>query len=280
MTLLPLESRARARFAELIQREEIPLDEAALALAEEEYPRLDVGAALARLDALAARVAEVAGERPRPVAKLKAIRAVLAEEEHFDGNREHYHDPRNSFLNEVLDRRTGLPITLSVLYLEVARRVGLRLEGVGFPGHFLVKYVSASGAEVFVDPFNHGEALSPEECVSRFRAASGGRPFDPRYLAAVTPPQILGRMLHNLKRVYLEANDQVRAYWVIDRLLLLSPAQPAEIRDRGLVAARLGAVGPASRDLSRYLDQVPGAPDADEVRALLSTLRARPARLN
>jgi regulator of sirC expression with transglutaminase-like and TPR domain len=280
MTLLPLESRARARFAELVRREDVPLDEAALALAEEEYPGLDPARWLGVLDALAARVVAAAGARARPVAKLRALRAVLAEEERFHGNREHYQDPRNSYLNEVLERRTGLPITLSAVYMEVGRRIGLPLQGVGFPGHFLVKYVSPSGAEVFVDAFNGGEALSPEECVSRFRAVSGGRPFDPRFLSAVTPHQILGRMLQNLKRVYLDGADDVRAYWVIDRLLLLSPAQPAEIRDRGLVSARLGAAGPASRDLTQYLHQAPGAPDADDVRAVLASLRARPARLN
>jgi regulator of sirC expression with transglutaminase-like and TPR domain len=280
MTGVPLESRARARFADLVGRPEVPLDLAALAIAEEEYPGLDAAASLRTLDRLGDRVRDAAGERPRPVSLLRGLRAVLADEEGFRGNADHYYDPRNSYLNDVLERRLGIPITLSVVYLEVARRAGLRLEGVGFPGHFLVKYASPSGAEVFVDPFNGGEALSPDECVSRFRAAAGGRPFDPRYLAAVTPHQILGRMLHNLKRIYLEAHDDVRAYWVIDRILLLAPAQVGEIRDRGLVSARLGAAGPASRDLAAYLDQAPGAPDADDVRAVLATLRAKPARLN
>jgi regulator of sirC expression with transglutaminase-like and TPR domain len=280
VTRVALESRARARFAELLARPEVPLDEAALAIAEEEYPGLDPSASLRALDRLAERVTAAAGERARPVTVLRSLRTVLADEERFRGNADHYYDPRNSFLNEVIERKLGIPITLSIVYLEVARRVGLRLEGVGFPGHFLVKYVSPSRAEVFVDPYNGGEALSAEECVSRFGAASAGRPFDPRYLAAVTPQQILGRVLHNLKRIFVETNDDVRAYWVIDRLLVLAPAQVGEIRDRGLVSARLGAAGPASRDLATYLEQAPGALDADEVRAVLASLRAHPARLN
>lgn len=275
-----LESRARVRFVRLVAEAEVPLAEAALAIAEEEYPDLEPATYLAVLDGLAERVRERAGQGARPAAKLRALREVLADVEGFRGNRERYEDPRNSYLNEVLDRRLGLPITLSVVYLDVARRVDLRLEGVGFPGHFLVKYASPSGAEVFIDAFNGGEVLSPDECVSRFRAASGGRPFDPRYLASVTPHQILGRMLHNLKRVYLDGRDDVRAYWVIDRILVLSPRQIGEVRDRGLVAARLGAAGPASRDLSEYLELAPGAPDADEVRAVLASLRARPSRPN
>jgi regulator of sirC expression with transglutaminase-like and TPR domain len=275
-----LESRARARFGEILARPEVPLDEAALAIAEEEYPRLDPAESLRALDALAERVRSGAGPGHRPASLLRALRAVLAEEERFRGNSDRYQDPRNSFLNEVLARRLGIPITLSLVYMEVARRAGLPLQGVGFPGHFLVKYVSPSGAEVFVDAFNGGETLSPEECVSRFRAVSGDRPFDPRYLAAVTPRQILGRMLHNLKRIYLEANDDVRAYWVIDRILMLAPNQAIEVRDRGLVAARLGASGPAARDLAAYLEAAPGALDADEVRAVLASLRARPARPN
>jgi regulator of sirC expression with transglutaminase-like and TPR domain len=280
MTGPALESRARARFAEILGRPEVPLDEAALAIAEEEYPRLDPAESLRALDALAARVRAGAGARPRPVSLLRALRAVLAEEERFRGNRDRYQDPRNSFLNEVLSRRLGIPITLSLVYMEVARRAGLALQGVGFPGHFLAKYVSPSGAEVFVDAFNGGEALSAEECLSRFKAVSGDRPFDPRYLAAVTPRQILGRMLHNLKVIYVEASDDVRAYWVIDRILMLAPNQAVEIRDRGLVAARLGASGPAARDLAAYLEAAPGAPDADDVRAVLASLRAHPARPN
>jgi len=269
---MSLESPARLRFAALLARDPIPLDEAALAIAAEEYPGLDAGACLARLDALGERVRRVAGPGARAASALRALRQVLAEEEGFRGNERDYSDPRNSFLNEVLERRLGIPISLSVIYLEVARRAGLALHGVGVPGHFLAKYVSASGAEVFLDAFNGGEMLSADECAARFRARSGGRELERRWLEAVGARQILVRMLHNLRRIYAERKDDVHAYWVLDRILLLSPAHLGALRDRGLAAARLGGAGAARRDLESYLARSPEASDADEVRDVISGL--------
>lgn len=277
---MTFESHARARFAELIAQDPIPLDEAALAIAEEEYPRLDVEGYLVRLDDLAERVRSRARSPGRAAATLDALRGVLAHEEGLRGNEAEYQDPRNSFLNDVLDRRLGIPISLCVVWIEVARRAGLRLEGVGMPGHFLAKYVGPTGTTVFVDAFNGGEMLSGEECVARYRARTGGRDLDPRYLAAVSPRLILGRMLHNLRRIYLERRDDVRAYWVVDRILLLAPGQLEALRDRGLVAARLGAAAAAERDLETYLAQAASAPDADEVRRVLAALRGRRPLVN
>ena len=186
----------------------------------------------------------------RAASLLSALRQVLVEEEGFKGNERDYHDPRNAFLNEVLERKVGVPISLSVLWMEVARRAGLRLDGVGFPGHFLVKYVSAAGGtELFVDAFNSGELLSADECVARYRARTGGRDLDRRYLESVSPRQILARTLHNLRRIYLERRDDVRAYWVLDRILMLTPGQLEALRDRGTVEARLGGAAAATRDL-------------------------------
>jgi regulator of sirC expression with transglutaminase-like and TPR domain len=273
------EGKARARFAALIERDPVPLDEAALAIAEEEYPRLEPEEYLVRLDRLAERV-RVKAPLGRSATLLHAVRKVLFEEEGYRGNEAEYGDPRNSFLNEVIDRRVGLPITLSVLYIEVARRAGLTLQGVGFPGHFLAKYVSVSGAEVFVDPFNGGEMISADECVARYRARTGGRDLDRRYLAGVAPRQILARMLHNLKRTYLERRDDVRAWWVLDRILLLVPGQLEATRDRGLVSARLGVAAAAERDLEVYLSRSGTAPDVGEVRRVLAGLRGRPPFVN
>jgi regulator of sirC expression with transglutaminase-like and TPR domain len=273
------EGKARARFAALIERDPVPLDEAALAIAEEEYPRMEAEEYLVRLDRLAERVRAKA-----PVGRsstlLHALRKVLFEEEGYRGNETNYADPRNSFLNEVIDRTLGLPITLCVLYMEVGRRAGLTLHGVGFPGHFLAKYVSPSGAEVFVDAFHGGELLSAEECVARYRARTGGRDLDRRYLAPVAPRQILARMLHNLKRTYLERRDDVRAWWVLDRILLLTPGQLEATRDRGLVSARLGVPGAAERDLEVYLSRSGTPPDAAEVRRVLAGLRGRRPLVN
>jgi len=274
-----LESRARARFAALIERDPVPLDEAVLAIAEEEYPDLDVEEVLVRLDRLGERVrARAPGERA--ASTLSAVRQVLVEEEGLRGNERDYHDPRNSFLNEALERKVGNPITLSVAWMEVARRAGLRLDGVGFPGHFLAKYVSPGGIEIFVDAFHGGELLSADECVARYRARTGGRDLDRRYLEAVAPRQILARTLHNLRRIYLDRKDDVRAYWVLDRILMLTPGQLEALRDRGLVAARLGGAAAATRDLEAYLARSPSASDAGEVRRVLAGMRGKRPLVN
>ncbi len=273
------DSPARRRFAALLARPVIPLAEAALAIAEEEYPGLSAPEYLRRLDALAAGVQARLGGRADAASKLRAVRAVLFDEGGFRGNADQYYDPRNSFLNEVLDRRLGIPITLSILYIEVAARVGLRVDGVGFPGHFLVKHV-AGEREIFIDPSHGGEVLSGDDCAARYRASSPLRELDPRALDGVTPRQILGRMLHNLKKIYVETGDDVRALWVVDRLLMLSPSDAGERRDRGLVEARLGGSTAALADLEAYLASAPSAPDAEEVRDLVAQLRGRAQFLN
>jgi regulator of sirC expression with transglutaminase-like and TPR domain len=273
------ESPARRRFASLIARPSVPLAETALAIAEEEYPGLDSGFYLARLDALGREVEGRLGPRRNAAATLRLLKAVLFEEEKFRGNVDEYYDPRNSFLNEVLERRLGVPITLSIIFIEVASRVGLPVQGVGFPGHFLVKYV-AGAREVFVDPYHGGDILSAEECAARFQARTQGRSLDPRHLEAVSVRQILGRMLHNLKKNYVEAADDVRALWVTDRLVLLAPEDPAERRDRGLIEARLGGTTAALADLGAYLSAAPSAEDVEEVRELCRQLRGRASFLN
>jgi regulator of sirC expression with transglutaminase-like and TPR domain len=273
------EGKARARLAALLAQDPVPLDEAALAIAQEEYPRMEPEEYLLRLDELAARVRAKAPPG-RSATLLHGLRKVLFEEEGHRGNEADYADPRNSFLNEVLDRRLGLPITLSVLYMEVGRRAGLDLRGVGYPGHFLAKYVAASGTEIFVDAFHGGEMLSADECVARYRARTGGRDLDRRYLEAVSTRQLLARMLHNLKRTYLERKDDVRAWWVLDRILLLTPGQLEAMRDRGLVCARLGVPAAAERDLEGYLARSGSAADAAEIRRVLAALRGRRPLVN
>jgi len=277
---MQLDSPARARFEALLAEPVLRLDEAALALAAEEYPGLDVGACLQRLDDMAERVKRRVGDDARMASLISAVRDVLYKEEGFHGNEKDFYDARNSYLNQVLERRLGIPITLSLLFMEVGRRAGLSLAGVGFPGHFLVKLELGYGRELFIDAYNGGELLSADECRARFKHLIHGRELDGRYLQSVPPRQLLARMLHNLKRIYVEQGDDVRAYWVIDRLLLLHPDAMDEVRDRGLVEARLGLKPAAARDLEAYLEHAPGAADAGEVRELLETIRARPAMLN
>jgi regulator of sirC expression with transglutaminase-like and TPR domain len=270
------DSPARARFAALVALPAIPLADAALAIAQEEYPRLDGARTIATLDELAASVSARLSPQRTTAEVLRQLRVVLFDEGGFRGNQDHYYDPRNSFLNEVVERRLGIPITLSIVYIEVASRVGLPVQGVAFPGHFLVK-CAAAGREVFIDPFHGGEVLSAEDCVARMRTRDD---FDPRQLDAVGSRAILARLLHNLKRIYVEAGDDVRALWVVDRLLLLSPDDAAERRDRGLVCARLGHTRLAADDLAHYLAASPHAQDGDQVAALLAQLRGRSTLLN
>jgi regulator of sirC expression with transglutaminase-like and TPR domain len=275
------QTNTRAQFAALIERQEIPLAEAALNIAAEEYPGLDVSAYLRRLDALGQGVKARLADGLGALKTLQAIRAVLRAEG-YRGNDEAYYDPRNSFLNEVLDRKLGIPITLSVLTIEVARRVGLQLQGVGFPGHFLVRCPGQVGlpGDIYVDAFNGWELLGAEECTARFRAALHGKTFEPGFLDPVDSRHILSRLLHNLKRIYVEKADDVRALWVVDRLLLLAPGDLEERRDRGLVSARLGGTAAAMTDLQAYVQGNPGASDAEDVRELLRELGGRSSLLN
>lgn len=274
-----LESPARTRFAALLARPVLPLDEAALAIAEEEYPDLDAAPTLAALDRLAARVRTAAGPSPRAAGLLRALRAVLFEEEGLRGNAEQYDDPRNSFLNDVVARKLGIPISLSVVAMEVGRRAGLVLQGVGYPGHFLAKYAPPGGPEVFVDAFHGGALLTGDEVLERIRRPEGIPP-DRALLAAVGVREILSRMLRNLLDVSQEAGDPVRSYWVVDRLVLLSPDSPGLVRDRGLAAANLGANTAAIRDLERYLAREDDPEDEEEVREAIDALRGRDTFLN
>jgi len=277
---MQLDSPARARFKALVERRMVPLDEAALAIAAEEYPALDAADYLARLDDLGALVRRRSSESQRTAGRLRALCDVLFGQLGFRGNEEAYYDPRNSFLNEVLERRLGIPISLSVLLMEVGRRVGIPLHGVGLPRHFMVKLQVEAGPEVFIDAFNGGALLSREECASRSRGGPRAPALDPRWFQAVTPRQLLFRMLQNLKQIYVKQGDDVRTYWVVDRLLLLAPDELEELRDRGILSARLGLRPAAARDLGTYLERVPGAPDASEIREVLATLRAAPNLLN
>ncbi len=274
-------SAARERFATLLNRQVIPLDEAALAIAAEEYPDLDPGPTLRALDALATRVGAEVGDLRPPLRVLQAMRTVLRAEG-FHGNEKDYYDPRNSFLNEVLERRLGIPITLSLLTIEVARRLGLQLRGVAFPGHFLVRCPVQTGlpGDIFIDAFNGWELLGSDECTARFKAVLHGRRFDPSLLDPVDSRHILTRLLHNLKRIYVERGDDVRTLWVVDRLLQITPGDLEERRDRGLVSARLGGTAAAARDLEAYVQGHPRASDVEEVRELIKELSGRRTLLN
>ncbi|NUR55862.1 MAG: tetratricopeptide repeat protein [Acidobacteria bacterium] len=244
---------------------------AALAIARVEYPTLDPEPYLQRLErmgeAAAGRLhrrngADAARGDQRPA--IATLNAYLYEELGFSGNREHYDDPRNSFLNEVLDRRTGIPISLAVIYLEVARRAGLRIEGVNFPGHFLVRIPSTTGDEdLIVDPFHSGALLSEVDCRQLLRQHVGDEAFDPALLATATRPQIVVRMLVNLKRLYVRMRSFPQARFIADLLLAVDPSALSELRDRGLLAYHMEDFGAALRDLEAYLRLMPRPDTAD-----------------
>lgn len=254
-----------ARFAELVQRPEsdIPLDEAAFLIAAHAYPDLDLGAELAQLDDLAAGC-------PRP--GFEGWRVYLFEDLGFSGDVEHYYDPANSFLNEVIRRRVGLPITLSVLGLELGRRLGVPLVGVGMPGHFLLQH--RGDPPVWVDPFAHGRVLDRDGCEERFRLVNGARtPFLDSYLEPVGPRDILGRMLANLKSIYASRGNLEALAWVFALRLSIPGTPPLERRDLARVLGSTGQFLEAAAALEGLAEVLPA--QADSLRAEAVALRAR-----
>jgi len=271
---------ARERFAQLVDatNEDFDLAEAALLIAQEEQPELDVATYLQRLDALATKVRARLPEPQTPTAILTQLNELLFQEERLSGNATDYYDPRNSFLNEVLDRKIGIPITLSVIYMEVGRRLGMNIVGVGFPGHFLVKYAGPDG-EVILDPFQGGATLTQEQLAQKLRDMYGeGNPFLGQLAQLLTPAskrEILVRMLRNLKGVYLQQNDFSRALNAIERIVLVDPTLATEFRDRGAVHQRLGQLQAATQDFRRYLQMEPRAQDAEAIRNMLVRMTAQ-----
>jgi regulator of sirC expression with transglutaminase-like and TPR domain len=274
-----------ARWNEIVAapEEEIDLAEAALILAAHEYPGLDVAAYLARLDELAEALKRRLRGDISPTESLIALNRYLFDELGFRGNAEDYYDPRNSFLNEVLDRRLGIPITLSLVYVEIGRRVGLALHAVSFPGHFLVKCVMRNGA-VVLDPYARGASLSLEELQQRLKVLRGGAApaseMVGHMLAAAGKKSVLARMLRNLKGIYRERGDLFRALAAAERVIALEPAAAEEYRDRAGIYLDLECFRAALSDFRSYLMLKPGAEDAAVVQRRVVELQQIAARLN
>lgn len=273
---------ARGRLEDLLTRpdREVDLAEAALLVAAEEYPGLDVRGYLARLDEMGAALRRRLDDEPRPERAIMALNHYLFQEQGFHGNSERYYDARNSYLNEVLDRRTGIPITLSTVFMEVARRAGLEVEGVGLPGHFVVR-VHTPSRPLLVDPFHGGTLLSEKDCQDRLdRIFNGKLKLEPRMLRPCRRRDMLERLLRNLKAIYLRDQDKDRALRVVDLLVRILPGSAEDLRDRGLLYAALDCYGLAARDLECYLSLAPGAQDAEKLAARVVQLRHSAARLN
>ena len=255
-------------FRQIVDRpnEQIDLGRAALAIALDDYPALEIPTYLARLNELAAAVTRHIGPQADVYRKILGLNTVLFGQERFRANRAEYFDPKNSFLNEVLDRKTGIPITLSVLYMEVAQRVELPLAGVSFPGHFPVKYGSGDD-EIILDPFNEGEMKTTANLKKMIDEQYSGKvKFQRDFLEASTKKQILKRMLNNLKVIYLRDDALMKALPVIERMVILDPAGADDIRDRGMVYLKLECFKQAREDFERYLALEPDAPDARRIR--------------
>jgi regulator of sirC expression with transglutaminase-like and TPR domain len=281
----PSSDSALRHFAALVgaarEDESIPLAAAALAIARMAYPDLDAGPYLARLEEMAEQVRTRMRKNPTARESIALLNRVLFQEEGLHGNREDFYDPRNSFLNDVLDRKLGIPITLSVVYMEVARRVGFRVAGVGMPGHFLLKHYDVGAGEIFIDAFNRGSILGPDDCQQRLDEVYGGQDdMRAEYLQPVTRREILSRILNNLRQIYLTQQDGRRGLAVLDLLLAIPPGSPELLRERGLVRLNLDQYLGAAQDLAKYLKLAPEAADAQAVRETFDMVRQLVARLN
>ena len=253
--------------------DEIDLAWAALLIAASEYPELDVVGHMEVLDSLAAGAAKGMGDDGDPLSSVNTLSAYLFDEVGFHGNDSEYYDPRNSYLNEVLARRMGIPITLSVVCIEVGKRLGIPLEGVGMPGHFLLRHRDEPG--IYIDPFHRGILLSEDECAQLLQDATRTAvPWDKSYLTTVSNRELIARILRNLKGIYLNQHDHQRALGIAGLAVSLQPNIIGERRDRGLIHYQLGNHQAALEDLRIYLAASPPGVDTSDVRRLVDRIGA------
>jgi len=268
--------KARQSFAEIAALDEdaLSLDRAALAMALEEYPDLDIPEYLRKIDVLATRAEVLIGVDRAPVNVIEGINEALFVQEGLRGNSEDYYDPRNSYLNEVLDRKLGIPISLSLLYMEVSKRIGFPIRGVGFPGHFLVKHV-AGEKEIIVDPFNLGRILTWNDCQELLdKMYKDTVTMSASLLQAMGKRTILTRMLYNLKGIYTQKEQYLKALSIIEKILMLNPGTPSELRDRGLLYMETSLFAKALADLEAYLSQRIAPDDSTYIKNHIKMLRS------
>lgn len=280
-----MQSEISDRFQALadLRESQYGLAEGALVIAAEIRPELDIEQSLTIVTELVDRTRPLVDSASTPSGAVAALNHAFFELERFRGDREQYDDPRNSDLDEVLSRRRGLPITLSILYVEVARLLGYEAYGIGFPGHFLSKIVGVSDVaerEIIVDPF-FGRILSLEDCAERIRAAAGDHvDLDAQWLRPVTANAIYVRMLNNLKFNYLRQGDGLGALGCFDRIIVLAPRTASEYRDRGLLLERLDCIHAAIEDYSHFLELAPEEESARSIRLRRNALASRKPALN
>jgi regulator of sirC expression with transglutaminase-like and TPR domain len=264
-----------------IDDERVDLLRAALTFSRIDEPALDVERYARRADELAARVAAKIDDPDDPVQIIAALNDVLFREEVFRGNTVDYYSPRNSFLHHVLDRRLGIPITLALVYMEVARRVGFQLFGVGMPGHFLLKHYDVDGHSILIDAFERGSIVTEDDCRQKLDSIYSGQvALQPEFLLPVTRRQMLTRMLNNLRSIYLSQRDFRRAVQVVDLILVIYPRSPEDMKQRAVLRYNLNDFRGALSDFEEYVKMSPDASDAEEIKQTALSLRRSMAMMN
>jgi regulator of sirC expression with transglutaminase-like and TPR domain len=267
--------RSRRAFQKIAALDEasFPLDRASLALALEEYPDLDIQTYLRRLDTLAARAEVLIGIDRNAINIIESINEILFVQEGLRGNEDDYYNPLNSFLNGVLDHRLGIPISLSVIYIEVARRISFPIDGIGFPGHFLIKHTTKK-QDIIIDAFNHGRILTLNDCQELLDKVHEGEVLmNAAYFKPMEKRAIITRMLYNLKDIYIQKEQYYKVLSMIEKILILNPGIPSEIRDRGLFCMQLGFFANALADLELYLNRSLAPEDSSHIQKDIKILR-------
>ena len=272
--------RFRELFTQQVERpeEDLEMDRAALYLAGEEYPELDVDSHLSSLDSLAQRILAESGDGASPAEQTSRLGRYLFDELGFRGNSEDYYSPDNSYFNRVLETKTGIPITLSLLVLEVGRRIGLRYRGVGLPGHFLV---GLEGQDLYLDPFNAGTLLTADGCRDLVERLFGDRmTWSDDFLTPCTKYDFLFRMLNNLKGIYEQTEEYAKALGMVQRMRIVFPTLPSLYKDIALCHYQLQEYRLAIRNLENYLQAADEPEDADRVRGQIEAIWSTLNRLN
>lgn len=272
----------REKFSEVarVPDDKIDMARTSLLISRIEYPYLEEYRYLDRLEDMAARVRLRIAGISRPQQRVAEMNQLLFEEEGFRGNSENYYDPGNSFLNRVLDSKLGIPITLSLVYMEVGRRANLNLQGIDLPGHFIAGLFEET-ERIFLDPFDGGRILSEEECRRRVLVYHGGSGFfNAHFLDPVGPKTVLVRMLRNLKGIYRHIREELKVFQMIEWILALRPDAARELRERGFIYEAMGAFDLAVRDLKRYLEVSLASEDRETIVAKVEELDGKTSQLH
>ena len=249
--------------------------EGALAIAWEEYPRMDLGHYREIFDGMVADLQPRIAKMHYPLKVVQEINQYLFAEQGFRGNDSDYYDPRNSFITDVLERRLGIPLSLSLVYMVICDRLGFPMDGISFPAHFIIR-PRHPDLEIFIDPYNKGEILFPEDCAAKLTQLYGYEiPLQPEYLEPVSIRRILDRLLTNLKLIYLRRREPDKALAAIERSLMLNPDVPTQWRDRGLICYQLDRYTEARIDLENYLQSVPYAEDGRVILQLIEEIKPK-----